>query len=348
MAAEFDLLTTVEAGGCSAKLAPGRLAEVLRNLAPPRHPNLLVDISTHDDAGVYRIDDETALIQTIDFFPPVCSEPRRFGRIAAANALSDVYAMGGRVLTAMNVVCFPATRIPLEVLGEILAGGQEKLIEAGGVMVGGHTIDDWPPKYGLAVTGIVHPDRVVANAGLRPGLTMILGKPLGTGLLVAGRRVGLAHDEDYQAALTSMEQLNRGGAEVMQAMDVRAGTDITGFGLLGHAMQMADASAVSIRFQASRLPLLAGAHALAEAGCLPGAMFRNLDYVAEKTFFPPGLNYGLKMLLVDPQTSGGLLFGVAPERASEALTRLRELGYASAAIVGESVPRQAWSIEIVR
>ena len=348
MAAEFDLLTTVEAGGCSAKLAPGRLSEVLRNLAPAKHPNLLVDISTHDDAGVYRLDDETALIQTIDFFPPVCSEPRRFGRIAAANALSDVYAMGGRVLTAMNVVCFPATRIPLEVLGEILVGGQEKLTEAGGIMVGGHTIDDWPPKYGLAVTGIVHPDRVVANAALRPGLTMILGKPLGTGLLVAGRRVGLAREDDYQAALASMEQLNRGGAEVMQAMDVRAGTDITGFGLLGHAMQMADASAVSIRFQASRLPLLAGAHALAEAGCLPGAMFRNLDYVAEKTFFPPGLNYGLKMLLVDPQTSGGLLFGVAPERASEALTRLRELGYASAAIVGESVPRQAWSIEIVR
>lgn len=346
--ATFDLLTTVESGGCSAKLAPGRLSEVLRGLASPSHPNLLVDISTHDDAGVYRLDDQTALIQTIDFFPPVCSDPRQFGRIAAANALSDVYAMGGRVLTAMNVVGFPSARIPLEVLGEILAGGQEKLDEAGGVMVGGHTIDDWPPKYGLAVTGVVHPQRVITNAGLTAGLTLILTKPLGAGLLVAGQRVGLAADADYRAALAGMEQLNRAGAEIMQAFEVRAGTDITGFGLLGHAMQMADASGVSLRLQASRLPLLAGAKALADAGCLPGAMFRNLDYVAAKTRFASDLDYSLKMAMVDAQTSGGLLFGVAPERAQEALAQLRGAGYLRAAIVGETVPRAAWSIEVVR
>lgn len=348
MSAGFDLLTTVEYGGCSAKLAPGRLAEVLGKLAPPGHPDLLVDASTHDDAGVYRIGPDTALIQTLDFFPPVCSDPREFGRIAAANALSDVFAMGGRVLTAMNIVGFPATRIPLEVLGEILAGGQEKVLEAGGVVVGGHTIDDWPPKYGLSVTGVVHPDRVVTNAGLQPGLSLILTKPLGTGTLVAGQRVALARAEDHARALASMSQLNRAGAEVMQAFDVRAGTDITGFGLLGHAMQMADASGVTLRIQASRVPLLAGAYALAESGCLPGTMFRNLEYVEKKVRFATGLDYSLKMLLLDPQTSGGLFFGVRPEQALRAVERLRSVGYAEAGIVGETVSRQTYSIEVLR
>ena len=344
----FDLLSTVEYGGCSAKLAPGRLAEVLQGLRQPAHPDLLVDISTHDDAGVVRLDDETALIQTVDFFPPVCSEPRNFGRIAAANALSDVYAMGGRVLTAMNIVGFPATRIPLEVLAEILAGGQEKVIEAGGLMVGGHTIDDWPPKYGLAVTGLVHPQRVITNAGLRAGLALILTKPLGSGTLVAGQRTGLAAADDYRAALEAMQQLNRAGAEVMQACAVKAGTDITGFGLLGHVMQMAAASRVTVRIQASRVPLLAGALALAEAGCLPGAMFRNLDYVDNRTRFAPGLDYSLKMLLLDPQTSGGLCFGVAFEQAQAALDRLHDAGYAAAAIIGETIARQDHSIEVIR
>lgn len=343
----FDLLTTVESGGCSAKLAPGSLAEVLQHLVQPAHPDLLVGISTHDDAGVFRIDAETALIQTLDFFPPVCSDPREFGRIAAANALSDVYAMGGRVLTAMNIVCFPASQIPLEVLGEILAGGQEKVSEAGGLMVGGHTIDDWPPKYGLSVTGVVHPQRVITNAGLRPGQLLILTKPLGTGTLVAGQRVGLADERDYREALAMMQQLNRCGADVMQAFDVRAGTDITGFGLLGHAMQMADASQVTLRIQASRVPLLGGAHALAEQGCLPGAMFRNLAYVEKKTRFMAGLDYSLKMLLLDPQTSGGLFFGVDPARAQAALQQLRATGYPAAAIVGEAIDQQAHSIEVL-
>jgi selenide,water dikinase len=348
MAETFDLLSTVEYGGCSAKLAPGRLAEVLKDLRQPAHPDLLVDITTHDDAGVLRIDDETALIQTVDFFPPVCGDPRTFGRIAAANALSDVYAMGGRVLTALNIVGFPATRIPLDVLAEILAGGQDKVLEAGGLMVGGHTIDDWPPKYGLAVTGVVHPQRVIANAGLRPGLALILTKPLGTGTLVAGQRNGLAAADDYRAALETMQQLNRAGAEIMQAFDVRGGTDITGFGLLGHAMQMADASDVTLRIQASRVPLLSGAHAVAETGCLPGAMFRNLDYVEKKVHFAPGLDYSVKMLLLDPQTSGGLCFGVTPERAGDALTRLHDAGYASAAIIGETVGRAGHAIDVLR
>ena len=341
----FDLLSTVAEGGCSAKLAPGSLARVLLALPRRSDPALLVDQSTHDDAAVYQLDDATALIQTVDFFPPVCSDPRQFGRIAAANAVSDVYAMGGRVLTAMNIVGFPAARIPLEVLGEILAGGAEKVLEAGGLVVGGHTIDDWPPKYGLAVTGLVHPARVVTNAGLAPGDTLVLTKPIGTGTLVAGRRVGMADAADVARAYASMEQLNRAGAEVMAALEVRGGTDVTGFGLLGHAMQMADASGVTLHLEAARVPLLPGALALAGEGCLPGGMFRNLDYVERATRFAPTLRYEHKMLLCDPQTSGGLLFGVTPARADEAVTRLADAGY-DAAVIGEVVTRGDRAIEL--
>jgi selenide,water dikinase len=341
----FDLLSTVEEGGCSAKLAPGSLARVLRALPRRADPALLVDQSTHDDAAVYQLDDSTAVVQTVDFFPPVCSDPRQFGRIAAANAVSDVYAMGGRVLTAMNVVGFPAARIPLEVLGEILAGGAEKVHETGGVIVGGHTIDDWPPKYGLAVTGIVHPARVMTNVALAPGLALVLTKPIGTGTLIAGRRVGLAGAADVARAYASMEQLNRAGAEVMAALDVRGATDVTGFGLLGHAMQMADASGVTLRLEAARVPLLPGALALAAEGCLPGGMFRNLDYVDAATRFAQAVSYEQKMLLCDPQTSGGLLFGVRPARAEEAIRRLVDAGY-EAAVIGDVAPRGDRAIEV--
>jgi selenide,water dikinase len=341
----FDLLTTVAEGGCSAKLAPGTLARVLATI-PRRHdPALLVDQSTRDDAAVYRLDASTALIQTLDFFPPVCSDPRQFGRIAAANALSDVYAMGGRVLTAMNIVGFSASRIPIEVLGEILAGGAEKVHEAGGLVVGGHTIDDWPPKYGLSVTGVVHPDRIVTNAGLAPGDALVLTKPLGTGTLVAGRRVGLAREADVARAYASMEQLSRAGAAVMEALGVRGGTDVTGFGLLGHAMQMAEASGVTLAIEAARVPLLPGALVLAVEGCLPGGMFRNLDYVEAATRVARGVAYERKMLLCDPQTSGGLLFGVAPARAGEALARLTDAGY-EPAVIGEAIARGEVAIEV--
>lgn len=341
----FDLLTTVQEGGCSSKLAAGALASVLAAIPRREDPALLVDQSTRDDAAVYRLDESTALIQTVDFFPPVCSDPRQFGRIAAANAVSDVFAMGGRVLTALNIVGFAASRIPIEVLGEILAGGAEKVHEAGGLVVGGHTIDDWPPKYGLAVTGLVHPSRVVTNSGLRPGDTLVLSKAIGTGTLVAGRRVGLADPAHVARAYASMEQLNRVGADVMAALDVRAGTDVTGFGLLGHAMQMADASGVTLAIDSARVPLLPGALDLAAEGCLPGGMFRNLDYVGAATRFEATVRYERKMLLCDPQTSGGLLFGVTATRASEAITRLTDGGY-EPAIIGEVVTRGAHSIVV--
>jgi selenide, water dikinase len=343
----FDLLTTVEYGGCSAKLSAAKLSEALKALPKVTHPDLLVDIETHDDAGVYRIAPDLALIQTVDFFPPVCSDPYEFGQIAAANALSDVYAMGGNALTAMNIMLFPANRIPLEVLSDILRGGQDKVTEAGCIIVGGHTIDDYPPKYGLAVTGTVHPGRVITNAAAKVGDALILTKPLGTGIIIAGKRTGLADEGVYRSALDSMKLLNKNGAAIMQEFGVRSATDITGFGLLGHALKMARAGGVSFRIFANKIPLLPGAFALADLGCLPGACFRNQEFVQESCRFEAGVGYTVKMLLFDAQTSGGLFMAVARDRAPALCDALRKADYPEAAIIGAVVDGKEVPLEVV-
>ena len=237
----FDLLSTIEYGGCSAKLSPKDLKEVLDKLPLVKHPNLLVDIETHDDAGVYKISEEQALIFTTDFFPPICSDGYLFGQIAATNAISDVYAMGGKPLLALNILMFSSSKIPIEVYSEIMRGGFEKVSEAGALTIGGHTIDDHPPKYGLAVVGFVHPERIMTNAGVKPGDKLILTKPLGTGIVVAGKRNNLIDLDIYKLALNQMSLLNDMGAEIAQKYNVKGATDITGFGLLGHAMKMAEA-----------------------------------------------------------------------------------------------------------
>lgn len=334
----FDLLTTVKEGGCSAKLAPELLSEALRRFPASSDQRLLVGLDTCDDAGVFQIGDEIALIETTDFFPPICSDAYEFGQIAAVNALSDVFAMGGSVLTAMNLVMFPASGIPMEVLGEILRGGQEKVAEAGGVIVGGHTIADSPPKYGLAVTGIVHPSRVIANSKGRPDQELILTKPLGTGVLVAGQRVGEANPAHYRAALESMKQLNRAGAEIMRKYGVTCATDITGFGLLGHALHIARASGITLEFETARLPVLPGVRALLELGCIPGGVFRNRSYIEKTTAFGTGVSQTDRMLTLDPQTSGGLLMLISPDVAEQALADLHAAGYPSAALIGHSTP----------
>lgn len=334
----FDLLTTVEQGGCSAKLPPDVLFEALGRMTVPTDPNLLVGIGTGDDAGVYRLTDEIALIETTDFFPPVCSDPYDFGQIAAANALSDVYAMGGKVLTAMNLVMFPASGIPFEALHDIVRGGQDKVLEAGGLVVGGHTIADYPPKYGLAVTGVVHPDRLINNANAETGQVLILTKPLGTGALVAGQRLGQAAPDDYQRALDSMKQLNRAAAEIMQEFSVRAATDITGFGLLGHALNIAKASSVSVEIDTALIPSLPGALELLDAGCIPGASFRNLSHVEASCDFAPELSYTRKMLTLDPQTSGGILLFAPADRAEAILSELWKRCCPASAIIGRTSP----------
>ncbi len=334
MTSDFDLLQTVEQGGCSAKLPAQMLDAIIRDIPVLQDKRLLVGTDTHDDAAVWKIDEQTAIISTTDFFPPLCSDPYEFGQIAAANAVSDVFAMGGVAVMALNLVMFPSSRIDIGVLKEILKGGADKVAEAQAILAGGHSIDDYPPKYGLAVTGIVHPDRIITNSCAAAGEQLILAKPIGTGAVIAGQRIGEVAREHYQSALDGMKLLNKNGAEVMRNHAIRCATDITGFGLLGHAYEMACGSGVSIRIKSTAVPLLAGARALIDMGCIPGASFRNLRYVDPHVRFAEDVDYNLKMLLVDAQTSGGLLICCPAAQAATMVADLRACGYPEAAVIG--------------
>ena len=336
----FDLLTTVETGGCSAKIPPRQLEELLKDLPLPSDPAILVDISTHDDAGVYKINDETALVITTDFFPPMVSDGYEFGLVAATNSISDVYAMGGTPLVALNIMMFPSSRIPMEVYRDILRGGNDKALEAGVSIIGGHTIDDYPPKYGLAVIGTVHPEKIITNAGVKEGDDLILTKPIGTGIILAGHRMQMTAPSQLEVAVMAMKQLNAAGCMLMQKYGVRGATDITGFGLAGHALKMARASGVTISLDLQSVPLLDGTWNLADQGCIPGASFRNLDYTERETRLTDGLDYNLKMIAHDAQTSGGLLMAVEPGKSSALLKELHEAGHPEAAIIGRAVSRE--------
>ncbi|KGN74029.1 segregation protein A [Porphyromonas macacae] len=329
----FDLLGTVEYGGCSAKLDPLKLQFLLKDIPLRTDARVMVDISTHDDAGVYKLNDEEALIVTTDFFPPVCSDAFTFGRIAAVNALSDVYAMGGTPLLALNLTMFPSQSIPPEVLAEILKGGQDAINESGALTMGGHTIDDNPPKYGLAVVGRVHPGRLVTNAGAKPGQVLVLTKPLGTGVAIAAQRLGLISPEAYQAALDSMQLLNKKAAELMLEYGVKGATDITGFGLIGHALGLARASGVVLDIDTRSVPALPETRRLIADGCVPGAAFRNVRFAGSE--LNVYCRHEEKMLAADAQTSGGLLMAVDANRAAGLLQELHETGiHPKAAIIG--------------
>ncbi len=288
---------------------------MLKGLPVESSPDLLVGWETSDDAGVIRLRDDLALIQTVDFFTPIVDEPRAFGRIAAANALSDVYAMGGRPLTAMNLVCFPRDKLPKEVLREILLGGIEAVHEAGALLVGGHSVNDPELKYGLSVTGVVHPQRIVTNRGARPGDRLVLTKPLGTGILSTAIKGRLLGKEAEEGVIKWMAALNREASEAMQEVGVSACTDITGFGLLGHALEMASASGVEIRLWASRVPLLPQVLDMARMGMVPGGSFANRKYCERSVIVEGGLDPLLLDCLADAQTSGGLLIAVPEARA---------------------------------
>lgn len=336
---KVDLLKLVEYGGCSAKIPAKQLEEILKVLPLPSDPNILVDIDTHDDAGVYRINDDLALVLTTDFFPPVCSDPYEFGQIAAANSISDVYAMGGDPVLALNIMMFPAKDLPMEAYAAILKGGFDKAAEAGVRIIGGHTIDDSPPKYGLAVVGFIHPDKITTNAGARPGDKLILTKPVGTGVIMAAQRMGIAAQADIEEAKRQMKLLNITGAQVMKKHGIRGATDITGFGLAGHALKMAKASNVSIQININDVPLIGKTFNLVDDGCIPGASFRNLEYAENDTSFSPGLDYNLKMTAFDAQTSGGLLMSVPANKAESVLIQLHSAGLNSSAIIGEVTER---------
>ncbi|MBN1499014.1 MAG: selenide, water dikinase SelD [Spirochaetes bacterium] len=332
---EIDLLSLVESGGCSAKLPAGKLKEIVSRIPVLESENLLVGTETGDDALVYKINETTALIQTTDFFPPVCSDPYDFGQVAAANALSDIFAMGGEAVTALNIVMFPSAKMEISILEQILKGGAEKVIEAGAVLAGGHTIDDAVPKYGLAVTGIIHPDKIITNCCAEPGDLIILTKALGTAVIIAGKKINETDDYTYNTAVSSMKQLNRNGSLLMQKYDVKCATDVTGFSLCGHLLEMAEGSDVSIEIDSSSLPLLPGVYDLLGMGCIPGASFRNLKHVEKKISFHKDLDYNIKMAALDAQTSGGLLICIKPESAISLLNDLKNAGYNSSSVIGK-------------
>ena len=290
-----------------------------------------------DDAGVYRLSDELAIIQTIDFFTPIVDDPCAFGQIAVANALSDVYAMGGRPLTAMNLVCFPTKSMDISVLKDILRGGVDKMREAGVVLVGGHSIDDAELKYGLSVTGIVHPERLVTNAGAKAGDKLILTKPLGTGIISTALKAGIVNEDIVARFTKCMAALNDKASALMQEAGVHACTDITGFGLLGHAVQLAQNSQVGINVHSTSVPLFPEAERFAEWGLCPGGLHRNREFYEGMVRIDACLARHRQDILFDPQTSGGLLICVEPGKAEPLLDRLRQDGVEDSAVIGEVV-----------
>lgn len=319
-------------GGCTAKLGAGVLSHILEKLPRgEKDPDLLVGYDSRDDAAVYRITEDIALVQTVDFFPPMVEDPYTFGQIAAANALSDVYAMGGEVKTALNLVCFPES-MDLNILGEILRGGAEKVAEAGGILAGGHSIADSGVKYGLSVTGLVDPHHLYANDTGKVGDKLILTKALGVGLICTANRVGEADPEHLAAAIRSMTTLNRIAAQISRKYRVHAATDVTGFSFLGHLHEMMGGK-LSCRVDARRVPVLPGAEKAAEDFLYTAAGQRNRNHTAPFVRFE-GVPFSMEEVLYDPQTSGGLLFAVDPADANELEQELQQAGLA-AKIVGE-------------
>ncbi len=307
--------------------------QVLRGLPVSEHPDLLVGTNHYDDAGVFRIDETTALVQTVDFFPPLVDDPYEFGRIAAANALSDIYAMGGEPLTALSIVGFPDKDLPLEILGEILRGGHERVTAAGAVIVGGHSVRDAEIKYGLAVTGKIAPDRIITNGGAKPGDRLVLTKPIGSGVIVSAAKKGKIDDDELAATIAVMTQLNRGGRDAMVAVGVSAATDISGFGLVGHAFEIADASGVTVELDTASIPLLPRTLELARKGFLTRAYKSTIGHLGDR-LQASGAEPTLVNVLCDAQTSGGLLICIPEERSAKLVTALDENGALCAAEIG--------------
>jgi selenide,water dikinase len=326
-------------GGCGCKIAPGVLAEILKKSSGfPVPPQLLVGIETADDAAVYQLNDEQALIATTDFFMPIVDDPYDFGRIAATNAISDVYAMGGTPIMALALVGMPIDKLPLETIGKIIQGGESICAEAGIPIAGGHTIDSVEPIYGLVVMGLVHPSRIKRNADARAGDKLILGKPLGVGVLSAALKKGALDDAGYAAMIENTTKLNKPGKALSELAGVHALTDVTGFGLLGHLLELARGAGLEARLDMASIPLLPGVQQLAESGYVTGASGRNWAGYGHDVSLAEQVTPVQQMLLTDPQTSGGLLVACAPDTVDEVLALFAREGFAHAAVIGEMAP----------
>jgi selenide,water dikinase len=356
------LSTFASSAGCACKIGQFDLSALLAKIPPPADPNLLVGNATADDAAVYRIPGGQALVQTVDFFTPVVDDPFLFGQIAAANALSDIYAMGARPVLALALTAFPMSVLPASMLEEILRGGAAKVAEAGAVIGGGHSIDHDVPLYGLSVTGLVAESRVIRNAGALPGDALVLTKPLGMGITVRAGRSDTAaaekasgapperllSDAELAEATGVMSQLNRGAAEAMEKFPVHAATDVTGFGLLGHGFEMMEASGTTAQVEVARIPFLSAARRLVTRGVAPGGSRNNARNLASRTERGSGVTEEDFLLLCDAQTSGGLLVALPAECAADFVAACRERGAAAATVVGRVLARGETAIRIVK
>ena len=353
MPATVRLTSTAKSAGCAAKLSPSILDTVLRRLPRTTDPNLLVGYETSDDAAVYRLTSDLALVQTVDFFTPIVDEPFLFGQVAAANALSDVYAMGGRPISALTIVAFPSSQ-PSEILEEILRGGIEKMTEASCTVVGGHSIRDDELKFGYAVTGLIHPGKIWRNVGAQPGDVLILTKPIGTGVISTALKNGMASDASVVSAAASMTRLNREAAEALREVEDAAGeenpihavTDVTGFALLGHAREMAVGSGVSMQINHAAVAYLPGALEAARSKNFSAGLANNRDFLAGCVAFRSDVPEEIRGLFFDPQTSGGLLIVVTPEAVDRAMAAFESRDI-PARVIGEAVAKRSPLIEII-
>jgi selenide, water dikinase len=320
---------------------------VLSRLDLGTHPDLLVGIATGDDAGVFRLSEDLAIVNTVDFFTPVVDDPFTYGQISAANALSDVYAMGGTPRTALNIVCWPQSGMPSEMLLEILRGGTEKAREARCLVVGGHSVADEEVKFGMAVTGVIDPRRIIRNVGAKPGDVLLLSKPLGTGILMTAFKRDSLPVEYYEAAVRWMSELNAATSRAMLAYEVHAATDITGYGLAGHGSKMASGSGVTLKIEESDLPVMAGALDLCAAGMIPGGGKRNREFYGPQVSIADEIADEMGEIIFDPQTSGGLLIALPERDATSLLADLRRIGNNDADIIGRVVAAGQFAIEVV-
>ena len=304
----------------------------------PTDKNLIVGLDRADDAGVYKVSDDLALIQTVDFFTPIVDDPYWFSQIAAANALSDVYAMGGTPKTAMNLVAFPIKEMDISILRQIIQGGLDKMTEAGVILVGGHSVEDKELKYGLSVTGFIHPDKILTKKNLKTGDLLILTKPLGTGIINTAIKGALASPEIIEAVTHLMARLNQVPAKVMESYPVHACTDITGFGLLGHLTEMVQGSGCGVRLDSRNIPVLPETHSYAGMGLIPAGAYNNRDFCEGTVRFEPSVDRILQDILFDPQTSGGLLISIRQDKAEQLLKAMKDEGVREAALIGEVIP----------